>query len=272
MPRHDLKAYTSVIARLPQALADAVKQYASQHRCSVSELVRDGLQMRLEAGEVPGRSTGHHGEPGEKVLHEVLQGITEVLQAVKALAPMGQAAVRQTITEVLHEVLPRYISRQQAEKEGHTEVLPLVPTILQPATEEGMTEGIQGHTEVLPLQTAPTGRQEKGHTEVLHAPDGTMPATGSQASTDVDATRYDLGKLCPQGHDYHASGMSLRYQPSTTRGGCVACDAARARERRKRRRTAAAREGSRTTRPAHHAQMDGIFIRWMGRRIVAACD
>jgi hypothetical protein len=73
MPRHDQKAYTTVLARIPQDLADDVKRYASQHRLSVSELIRDGLEMRLESGEVPGRTTGHHGEHWE--------GITEVLQA-----------------------------------------------------------------------------------------------------------------------------------------------------------------------------------------------
>jgi hypothetical protein len=115
MPRNDLKAYTTVLARIPQDLADQVKRYAQVHRCTVSELIRDGLEMRLEA-EVPGRATGHPGETGDEVLHEVLQAIT-------ALSPMVQAAVRQTITEALHEVLPKYGSRPQGQQHGMTEVL-----------------------------------------------------------------------------------------------------------------------------------------------------
>ena len=49
MPRYDLKAYTSLTARIPQELADQVKRYAREHRCGLSELSRDGLEMRLEA-------------------------------------------------------------------------------------------------------------------------------------------------------------------------------------------------------------------------------
>jgi hypothetical protein len=48
MPRNDLKAYTTVLARMPQELADDVKRYAAGHRWTVSALIRDGLEMRLE--------------------------------------------------------------------------------------------------------------------------------------------------------------------------------------------------------------------------------
>jgi hypothetical protein len=117
MPRGDLKAYTSITARIPQDLANEAKRYAGIHRLSVSELVRAGLEMRLEEGDVPGRTTGKPGEPGEEVLHEVLQVVT-------ALSPMLQAAVRQTIAEVLHEVLPRKSIAHTPAPEGLTEVLP----------------------------------------------------------------------------------------------------------------------------------------------------
>jgi hypothetical protein len=80
--------------------------------------------MRLEEGDVPGRTTG---KPGEEVLHEVLQ-------AVNALSPMLQAAVRQTIAEVLREVLPK---------------------------------DFKGHTKVLPRQGVPHAPEQEGLTEVL---------------------------------------------------------------------------------------------------------
>lgn len=120
MPRNDLKAYGSVIARIPQDLLDQVKQYASRHRCSVSELIREGLEMRLEA-DVPGRSRDSRGDAGGEVLQEVLQ-------AVHALAPRGHTAlagtIRQTITEVLREVLPLYVSGQTPADEVLHEVVP----------------------------------------------------------------------------------------------------------------------------------------------------
>jgi hypothetical protein len=104
MPRGDLKAYTSITARIPQDLANEAKRYAGIHRLSVSELVRDGLEMRLEEGDVPGRTTGKPGEPGEEVLHEVLphsiKGHTEVLPRKSAAHTPAQ--------EGLTEVLPHH--------------------------------------------------------------------------------------------------------------------------------------------------------------------
>jgi hypothetical protein len=219
MPRNDLKAYTTVLARIPHDLADAVKRSASLHRCTVSELIRDGLEMRLEA-EIPGRSTGHHGDTGEHG-NEVLR---EVLQAIQALLPMGQAAIRQTISEVLHEVLPQYVGRQQGQQQGITEVIPIVPTILRPATEDGHTEVLPGHTElpqpdtqsmpaVLPLEASPPGHDEEepapgseprtgldmiqGHTEVLQGMTKVLPDESKEALHDSGGMTEVLPQKTP---------------------------------------------------------------------------
>jgi hypothetical protein len=233
MPRNDLKAYTTVLARIPQDLADEVKRYAGIHRCTVSELIRDGLEMRLEAGDVPGRSTRHPGEPGDEVLHEVLQ-------AIKALTPMGQAAIRQTMSEVLHEVLPKYVSRQQGQQagytevlqgitevlplvpaltpapqltEGHTTVIPMVPTILQPATEvlPGHTAFPQLHTHsmpsILPLEASPPGHDEAGHTEVLQGITGVLPHESEEVPHDSKGMTSVLPQH-PQEHAHEHEGMT----------------------------------------------------------------
>jgi hypothetical protein len=188
MPRNDLKAYTTVLARIPQDLADAVKQYASVHRCTVSELIRDGLEMRLEA-DIPGRSTGHPGETGE---HE---------------------------DEVLHEVLPQYVSRKQGQQEGHT-ALPQpdthgMPSVL-PLEASPPGHDKEGHTEVLPHQAPGHARAQKGITEVLHLP-------GSVDHVGYDPTRFYLGKLCPRGHDYQGTGKSLLRRSNQR---CWECDKA----------------------------------------------
>lgn len=114
MPRHALKAYTTLMARIPQELADAVKQYASQHRYTVSELIRDGLEMRLEAGEVPGRSTGSRDQGGE----------------------------------VRHEVRPQYVSGQTAHHKGHTKVIQ-DKTKVRPSHVPEVPHGQYGMTEVI---------------------------------------------------------------------------------------------------------------------------
>jgi hypothetical protein len=99
------------------------------------------LEVRLETGDVPGRSgladqrnEGHRGvqEVFERLspmlLAQLQSPLREILQAVTALATGGQEtraqAIRQTMIEALHEVLPLYFSRLQADREGLTKVLP----------------------------------------------------------------------------------------------------------------------------------------------------
>ena len=204
MPRNDLNAYGSVIARIPQDLLDQVKQYATQHRCTVSELIRDGLEMRLEAGEVPGRPPSGHGrDEGGEVIHEVLH-------TLKALSPMPHTAtLRQTLSEVLHEVLPLYLRKQQESQEGHTEVL-------------------QGMTTVLPPHAPAQGGARNGMTEVL--PHG----------VDFDATKFYLADLCKRGHDYQRTGKSLLRKGNSN---CVQCQRELRQARDARRSAAQAQEG-----------------------------
>lgn len=49
------------------------------------------------------------------------------------------------------------------------------------------------------------------------------------ATAGYDADKHYLGKLCPRGHAYEATGQSLRYRGSKR---CIQCDTASARERR----------------------------------------
>ena len=220
MPRNDLKAYGSVIARIPQDLLDQVKQYASQHRCSVSELIRDGLEMRLEAGEVPGRSTGSSTEHGEEVLHEVLQVLPEVLHT---LSPMLLAQIQDTIRTTVTEVLHGHTSTPQPHTQG-------MPTVLPFEAPAAASTG-KGIAEVLPDHASPSLVDHKGMTTVLP----------KHASDDFDSTRFALGKLCVNGHAYGDTGQTLYRLPKYV---CPQCDAARAKERRARRKAlATAQEG-----------------------------
>jgi hypothetical protein len=70
-------------------------------------------------------------------------------------------------------------------------------------------------------------------------PEGNIRQTENRAIEPTvpsfDTAKYELGKLCPRGHDYHGTGKSLRRLP---RHVCLQCDAEGARERRKARRQA----------------------------------
>ena len=181
MPRNDLKAYGSVIARIPQDLLDQVKQYASQHRCTVSELIRDGLEMRLEAGGVPGRSTDSSPDHGEEVLHEVVHVLPEVLHT---LSPMLLAQIQDTIRTTVTEVLHGHTSLLQPHTQGMPSVLPIVPTIpepsevlhdvlppLPPTEQQGLTAVIpntlRGMAEVVPHDASAHVQKEEGTPEVV---------------------------------------------------------------------------------------------------------
>jgi len=102
MPRNDLKAYASLIARMPQDLVDQVKRYAREHRCTISELIRDGLEMRLET-DLPWHAPGQSPHAKSEVLPEVLPDLEALTPMLRVLV---QDTVRATMAEVLHEVLP----------------------------------------------------------------------------------------------------------------------------------------------------------------------
>ena len=100
--RPKTKDYETLLARVPSDLAAQVKRYAGRHRCSVAELIRDGLVMRLDAGEVPGRSpmrrtdngdTPPNPENGDTGIHE--------------LSPMLHAAIAAAVRETMEHVQSR---------------------------------------------------------------------------------------------------------------------------------------------------------------------
>src|SRR5687768_11450329 len=86
---------------------------------------------------------------------------------------------------------------------------------------------------VLPL---PTQDIHPTNNDILYDNGNTVVQKGS-SPPGLDVTRYRLGKLCPQGHDYQGTGQSLRRQ---RQGDCVECG--RVAKRAKRARGKAKRE------------------------------
>jgi hypothetical protein len=244
MPRNDLKAYTSLIARIPQDLADQVKRYAREHRCTVSELIRDGLEMRLDT-DLPWHAPGDSRSTDGEVLPEVLHTMEALKPMLRALV---QDTVRTTMTEVLQEVSHRETNLHTGESEVLPEVLPYGDQVLHGHTSAlqaaaalpngGMTEVIQGHTEVLPQQPA-VSTVHGGMTEVVPSP--VPPAQPSpQGITEVlpfDTAKYVLGKLCPRGHAWGSTGQSLLRR---TNRHCGTCDREKFHERKQAKRQATA--------------------------------
>jgi hypothetical protein len=201
MPRYARKQYAPLVARVPQALVDAVKRYASLHRCTVSELIREGLEMRLEAGEVPGRVAPARHTPDAEVIHEVIQKV------ILDVLPLLTVQLPDLIRLIAAEVIPEVIHHQALATRGNTKVI---------------HEVIQGHT-TTPEQTL------KGHTKVIHSQDA--------SALDYDPAKFSLGKLCPRGHDYQGTGHSLLRKHNQS---CPQCLNALKREQRARRKAAEA--------------------------------
>src|SRR5262245_41369963 len=145
MPRNDLKAYETLTARIPQDLVDAARHYASLHRCTVSDLIRDSLQMYLDA-DGPGRASGSgtqvlqgQTEVIQEVLHQVLQGQTEVIQEVRRgyslLAQVRAEVAMQGQTEVRQGADSLTVARAEG-REGQTTGGPRAPVV----TRKGQAE------------------------------------------------------------------------------------------------------------------------------------
>jgi hypothetical protein len=172
---------------------------------------------------------------------EVLQGITEVLPILPTLTPVpqlaegnttvipmvptslqpatevlpGHTALPQPDTHGMPSVLPLEASSPGHDEEGHTKVLPGMTAVL-PREGQEVPHDAQGMTAVLPQQIQGHARDHRGITEVLHT-------SGAGDDVGYDPTRFYLGKLCPQGHDYQGTGKSLLRRSNQR---CWECDKA----------------------------------------------
>jgi hypothetical protein len=153
---HDDERPVSVSQRVPKALYDQAQHYAGQRRMTLTELVLDGLKMRLETP----------ADPRELLLSDKSNTVMQQLQE------MVTAAVQAELAKLLSMALP-------------------LPTHDRPPTSHDM----------------------------LHDNGNTILQTES-LQQGFDATRYRLGTLCPQGHNYQGTGHSLRRQH---KGDCVEC-------------------------------------------------
>lgn len=105
MPRNDRKAYRTLQARIPHDLATEVERYATQHDCSVSTLIKQGLEMRLVAAL--GRAPLYQEAPSPELIREWIEdsavtAASEVLKGLSLAFPQPQGTPqRGGITEVL---------------------------------------------------------------------------------------------------------------------------------------------------------------------------
>jgi hypothetical protein len=200
--RPKTKDYQTISLKIPTTLLTSVKRYARQHRQTVSELIRDGLEWRI--GEGDPRGLGLAMPPQTAPDDHEYYGNTE------------------TSAEVLAEIRTA-LARQEAQLQALAQALESQPAVSPPEMYSGNTAKVStGQQSTLALAPEGDGR---------HAP----PEIHAESSNTVlqedvppfDPNRFVLGPLCQKRHDYDGQGHSLRQI-----GGkheCVECTRARKR-------------------------------------------
>ena len=174
-----------------------LEDIALTRHCSPSALVQQALaQWRGESTPVPATVTAT-----EQLRALVQQELTQT--------HIVTATVTDTVTATLQQTLPALVRTLLAEQQARSVTAPVTDTA--GATTEADVTATVSATE---------------STEV------SVPVADTMAP--YDASKYRLGKLCPRGHEYQGTGQSLR--KNNKAGGCLACDAEKARERRQTRR------------------------------------
>jgi hypothetical protein len=173
--QNDDEKPVTISMRLPKELHTRLEQYATQHRQSISELVRDGLEWRLSEGDP--RGLGDASAKDDEAYY--------MSNTADALADMRQA-----------------LARQEAQ------IQTIVQALERQTTPAG--NGLYSSHTTMPATEVAVSYQEAAYTQRPaladeQIPDSPMPA----AVPPHDPSKYRLGKLCPKGHDYHGTGQSL---------------------------------------------------------------
>ena len=208
----------TISLRLPRELHARLEQYATQHRQSISELMRDGLEWRLSEGDPRGLGVG-----GSSSRPQADYGNREGDML---------AEIRADNERVLQEVLHGF-----AQQESQIESL---LRVLEQQLPLGNNGAYSSNTAIQPGEQAHTTEQEPANDTASMDTMPPMPATVLQAAQNpalvsgetpaYDTSKFYLGDLCGQRHDYHDSGQSLRDK----KGECLECKRQRTRKRTQR--------------------------------------
>ena len=175
----------TISLRLAHDLYDRLEWYAQRHRQSVSELVRDGIEMRLAVQADPRWQTAQEQESYyDNTVLQKLATPAHMLDdripfdddhmPVPAPATVAVADMPYDNNTVIQESVPKRRVRK------------MPATVLQDAQTPALAEDAPGHSADVPA---------------------------------YDTTRFYLGKLCPKGHefDWHRHEPAQEAQPELPR-------------------------------------------------------
>jgi len=190
--------------KAPKEFADRVRRYSKEHRCGVSELVRDGLEWRIgedgplsyRYGTVASDGTAHEGNTGNTV--KVEMGV-ELLHGMLSALVDEVRQLRNSV-QALEQCIGDTRSMQASSVTGNTGITPM-----------------DGDMPVASIKAQSTPRQ-------------TRAAEGMRKSVDVsgrwreraftfDPAKHKWGELCHKQHD-RDGGQSVR---ELANNECVDC-------------------------------------------------
>ena len=234
----------TISMRVSKELHTRLERYAKQHRQSISELMRDGIEWRIGEGDPRSLSVGgstsspqeYYGNTegdmlaeiradNERVLQEVLHGfaqqesqIESLLRVLEQRLPLGNNGANYSNTTIDNTVI-------QSE---HREQVPT--TGEEPARGTAFIENMPLVAEAgADVETAYYGNTVIYQAHVLQAAQNPALARGEVPT--FDTSKFYLGALCPKGHGFHGTGQSLRRQHNMS---CRECENTAKREKRAR--------------------------------------
>jgi predicted DNA-binding protein len=224
----------TISMRLPKELHIRLEQYAAQHRQSISELVRDGLEWRLEEGDPRGLGAASTQDDEAYYISNTTKTLADICQALAR-----QEAHLQALVQALERQAPGGSNGLVAGNTARESENPVLPAAPVPGGNDGQIETIAAtpennfyeQVEMVPSVT------ENGSEQIETVP---TPAENIARQIDIvpdqsetvpayDTSKHKLSGLCSRGHDYHGTGQSLRKKSN---GACLACEAEGAATRR----------------------------------------
>jgi hypothetical protein len=195
--------WKALAVKLPAPMIDEVRRYADLHGMSISEVIREGVDLRLHGTQQLNEYSGNTAIPAPTVT------------MLTRLATTLTTAVDQLRSVCAGSVVP----------EGEERQIPSKPQWYNSNT-----------TSLVEEYNSNTREAESYNGNTLDPAPYTAPRPEPQAATQqsevcphFDRTKYLLGKLCKRGHEWGTTGRSLLSVHGHT---CKECKAEHKRRKR----------------------------------------
>jgi hypothetical protein len=196
--RPKTKEYRTISLKIPTPLLDRVQTYAHLHRQSLSELIRDGLEWRIDAGDSLQQryATGAGVEQEYNGNTEILSETDKTSASPNVLQQILDTLARQdTRLQALAQALEqRHMVSTPSEYSGNTTKAPR----RQQSTPEPVREGKSGQ------------KPQEVHVDSSNTVLQEDETTATRDTAAQQPARPDRAALVARLHEMRARGMSLK--------------------------------------------------------------